>query len=154
MCHSQVSNQTTTQRTAYEADITACNAQNECVPLCKDVFQIQAVDIASCEIRKSDLSTVTVRVIVNDPARCEAGATDAYLDWGDDDGYEDDNGCDNDDGSCDDGSADDGDDGSDDGSTDDGSTDDGSSDDGSTDDAVPHVPAAAPGVHYTLAPVN
>jgi len=152
VCHSQVSNQATTQRTAFEAEIAACTNQNNCVPLCTDVFQIHATDVADCEIQKSDLSTVTVRVIVNDAARCEAGATDLYLGWGDDDGYEDDDGCD--DGSCDDGSTDDG---GDDGSTDDGGDDGGDSgdsgDDGGdgTDDATPHLPAGS-AVHYTLAP--
>jgi hypothetical protein len=141
VCHSQVANQATVQRPGFEAEIEACNAESVCAPLCRDVFKIQATDISTCEVTKLDASVATVRVVVNDQARCEAGATDLYLDWGDDD-----------DGTCDDGSCDDDgstDDGTDDGSTDDG-TDDGSTDDGSTDDAV-HLPAGS-NRSYTLAP--
>jgi hypothetical protein len=129
-CRPRVSNQTTVQQTPFSADIQACQTQGTCFSLCRDVFKISATDIVSCEIQKMGPSTVTVRVIVSDPARCEAGADDVYLDWGDDTGYEDASGCDDD--SCDDGSTDDG---STDGSTDDGgSTDGGSTDGGSTDD--------------------
>jgi ferredoxin len=152
VCHTQVSNEKTTQSTAFQTDIAACTGQNNCVQLCADVFQIQASDIATCQLEKQATSTITVRVIVNDPARCEAGADDIYLDWGDDDGYEDDSGCDDD--SCSDGSTDDGDDGDDgdggDGSTDDGG--DGTTDDGGDGDAIPHLPATHAGAHYSLAP--
>jgi hypothetical protein len=134
VCHTQVSNETTTQRTAFEADIAACT-QGTCVQLCADVFQIHATDIAMCQLEKEATSTITVRVIVNDPARCEAGADDIYLDWGDDDGYEDDSGDDSNDGYQDDSG-----DGYEDDSGDDGST------DGSTDDGGAH-----PGLH-ALAP--
>ena len=155
-CDTHVENTATAQRVGFEAEVDACNTQSNCGPLCRDVFQINQGDISACEITKIDTSTFTVRVVVNDTARCQAGADDAYIGWGDDEGYEDDDGCDDD--SCSDGSTDDGgDDGSDDGSTDDGSSDDGgddsgddSGDDGGDSDDAVHV---KPGVgQHVLAP--
>jgi hypothetical protein len=147
VCHPQVTNTAVVQRPGFEAEIDACNTQFVCKPLCADVFKIDASDIVVCEVTKLELSSATIKVMVNDPARCESGADDIYLDWGDDTGYEDDSGCD--DGSCDDGT----DDGStDDGSTDDGSTDDGSTDDGSTDDGTTDAAHLHTTPAHTLAP--
>lgn len=149
-CHTEVSNSATAQRTDFEGDVDACNAHEYCAPLCADIFKINQADISTCEITKLELSTVSVRVVVNDAARCESGATDAYFGWGDDDGYEDD------DGTCDDGSCDSDDSGYQDDSGDDGSTDSGDDggDDGGdsgddTDDAVHVQPGAG---HHVLAP--
>jgi hypothetical protein len=146
-CHTEVSNSATAQRTNFESDIDACNTHDYCAPLCADVFKINQTDISTCEITKLEPSAVSVRVVVNDAARCESGATDSYLGWGDDEGYEDDDGCD--DSSCDsdDGSTD----SSDDGSTDDGSTDDGDDgDDGDDTDDAAHVQPG--GGHHVLVP--
>src|ERR1700734_599216 len=93
-CHTEVSNSATSQRASFESDIAACNASDYCAPLCADIFKINQTDISTCEITKLAQSSVSVRVVVNDAARCEAGATDIYLGWGDDEGYEDDDGCD------------------------------------------------------------
>ncbi|HEY1549117.1 MAG TPA: hypothetical protein VGG28_14935 [Kofleriaceae bacterium] len=153
-CHTEVSNSATAQRTGFDGEIDACNTHDYCAPLCADIFKINQADISTCEITKLELSAVSVRVVVNDAARCEAGADDLYLGWGDDEGYEDDDGCD--DGSCDsDDSGYQDDSGDDDGSTDtgddDGGGDDGGGDDdGGDDDAAVH--ARPTHGHYVLAP--
>jgi hypothetical protein len=147
-CHTEVTNSATAQRTNFEGDVDACNTHDYCAPLCADVFKIDQTDISTCEITKLEQDTVSVRVVVNDAARCEAGATDLYFGWGDDEGYEDDDGCD--DSSCDsDDSGDGSTDSSDDGSTDSG--DDGGDDGGDdcTDDAAHVQPGAG---HHVLAP--
>jgi hypothetical protein len=150
-CHTEVSNSATAQRTDFEGDVDACNTHDYCAPLCADIFKINQTDISTCEITKLEQSSVSVRVVVNDAARCESGATDSYLGWGDDEGYEDDDGCD--DGSCDSDDSGYEDDSGDDGSTDsgdDGGGDDGGGDDGGdTDDAVHVQPGAG---HHVLAP--
>ena len=156
VCDPVVTNQADAPRPSFDAEIDACITQNECIPLCRDLFELDASAIASCRIGYVDAAMAQVKVTVNDPARCESDGDDLYLGWGDD---TDDSGDDSSDDGCDDGSCDDG---GDDGSTDSGDDggdsggDDGGDDGGDRGDdsrvIAPHHAPAANVKSYTLAP--
>jgi hypothetical protein len=121
-CSNEVSEHGLAPRPQYDTQIDACITMKSCVPLCRQVFQLDgSVDVRSCKIELVDPANAHLIVRYYDDNSCAAGDDDSDYGYDDGDGY--DSGDDGDDGTYDDGSDDGGDDG-------DGGDDDGGGDDG------------------------